>query len=212
MALYHYVETLTNDAGDKLVGYYVKLKDSDLGTYATLYSDISETPIITVSGIADTIVTDETGLIDGYVADGVYDVEIYDANDANLLLRSIAAIPMFGFDAAAVANANAGAGIYTITEIAGTTHTLAATDANDILRFTNASGCVLTFPPNASVAITTGSTGLGWADTSGTVSWVAGSGVTVNSRDNLNEAAGQGSVFWWLKTDTDEFLVSGDIA
>lgn len=101
MALFHYVETITNDAGDILVGYFVKLKDSDTGAYATLYSDRNLTPISAASGLADTGKSDENGRVSIYVEDGTYDIEVYDKEDSGLLLDTITAFPMFGFDSAA---------------------------------------------------------------------------------------------------------------
>lgn len=92
--MYHLVSNLTNKGGDALVGYYVKLKDSE-GAYATLYSDANSTPISTVSGVADAAVTDDEGMYDIYVADGDYDIEFFDKNDISLLLRRIPSVPMY---------------------------------------------------------------------------------------------------------------------
>lgn len=93
MALFHYIETITNDAGDKLTGYYVKLKNSS-GAYAALYSDNSSTPISAVSGVTDAAVSDVNGRVSIYVSEGSYTVEVFDKNDSSLLLDSIADVPM----------------------------------------------------------------------------------------------------------------------
>lgn len=93
--MYHLVGNFQNKAGDALAGYFVKLKDAG-GAYATLYSDSNLTPIATVSGVANTAVTDATGLYDLYVAEGSYDVEFYDKNNSALLISRTPSVPMFG--------------------------------------------------------------------------------------------------------------------
>lgn len=108
MALYHLINTLTNDAGDKLVGYYVRLRGTTSGEIATIYANAAELPIADVSGVANAAKTDETGLYSIYVEDGSYDIEFYDKSDANLLLRAIPDVPMFGFNSASDALAASG--------------------------------------------------------------------------------------------------------
>ncbi|MXO72864.1 beta strand repeat-containing protein [Alteraurantiacibacter buctensis] len=104
MALYHLVNTLTNDAGDALVGYFVRLLDSTTGLPATLYADKDGTnPIEDVSGATNAAKTDETGLYSIYVEDGAYDIVFYDKNDINIDLRTIPDVPMFGGATAAQA-------------------------------------------------------------------------------------------------------------
>lgn len=115
MALFHFVETITNNAGDVLEGYFVKLKDSDTGSYATLYSDESLTPIVAVSGLADAGKTDSTGVVSIYVTDGTYDIEVYDATDSDLLLRTVLAFPMYGASEWSFEGAWATATAYTAT-------------------------------------------------------------------------------------------------
>lgn len=90
--MYHLVGNFQNKSGDALAGYFVKLKDSD-GAYASLYSDINGTPISTVSGVTNSAITDSTGTYDLWVADGEYDVEFYDKNDATLLISRTVSTP-----------------------------------------------------------------------------------------------------------------------
>lgn len=93
MALFHYIDTITNTAGDALEGYYAKLQNA-AGAYVALYSDASSTPISVVSGVTDTAVSDDRGRISIYVAEGTYTLNIFDKNDSDLLIDSIASIPM----------------------------------------------------------------------------------------------------------------------
>jgi hypothetical protein len=110
MALYHLVNSLTNDAGDALVGYYVRLRSIATGSVATIYADPDFRPIENVSGVENAARTDSNGLYSIYVADGSYDIEFYDRNDVLLLLRIVSDVPMFGratADAAAASAAEA---------------------------------------------------------------------------------------------------------
>lgn len=75
--MFHAVNNVTNERGDGLASYRIKLKVPG-GAYTPLYSDESGTPIIGVSGIADTAVTDENGLYDFWVDEEEYDLEVYD--------------------------------------------------------------------------------------------------------------------------------------
>lgn len=95
--MYHYVNNLQTRAGDALVGYYVKLKDSN-GNYATLYADENSTPIISVSGVANAAKTDEEGMYDLWVADSIYDVEFFDTDELTTLVRRLPGVPLFGLD------------------------------------------------------------------------------------------------------------------
>jgi hypothetical protein len=95
--MYHLIDNLQNDKGDALVGYYVKLKVPG-GAYAPLFADESSTPILSVSGIADTAITDANGQFDCYVADGSYDIEFFDFSDITQRVRAISYVPMYGRD------------------------------------------------------------------------------------------------------------------
>ena len=95
--MYHLVNNLQTRSGDALIGYFVRLKDQN-GVYATLYCDENSTPIIAVSGIADTAVTDSEGMYDIYVEDGLYDIEFFDKNSSDTLVDRHPAVPMFSYD------------------------------------------------------------------------------------------------------------------
>lgn len=130
--MFHLVGNFQTRAGDALAGYFVKLKDA-AGAYATLYSDANSTPIATVSGIANTGLTDAEGMYDIWVADGTYDVELYDKNNSSLLLRTQNGVQMFSgalassaYDLAASATATAEASEATALASAATADAAAA--------------------------------------------------------------------------------------
>lgn len=91
--MFHLVDNLQDKSGNALAGYYVKLKVPG-GAYATLYADTSRTPILSVSGIANTAITDANGRYDMYVDDGTYDVEFFDKNDVNQRILTVSAVPL----------------------------------------------------------------------------------------------------------------------
>lgn len=91
--MFHLVDNLQDKSGNALAGYYVKLKVPG-GAYATLYADTSRTPILSVSGVANTAVTDANGRYDLYVDDGTYDVEFFDKNDINQRILTVSSVPL----------------------------------------------------------------------------------------------------------------------
>lgn len=96
--MFQLIDTITNERGDALPGYYVKLKNSG-GTYAPLYSDASGTPIIASSGVADAALGDAFGTVSLFVDDGTYTIEIFDT-DATTLRRAISGVQMLGYQEA----------------------------------------------------------------------------------------------------------------
>jgi hypothetical protein len=98
--MYHFVEAITNTKGDALIGYYVKAVDTATGSTASLYADTSSTPIISVSGVADTAKVDSDGNASFYISGGEYHLDIY-ATDATTFVRRIESIPMVDFTVAA---------------------------------------------------------------------------------------------------------------
>lgn len=92
------------------------------------------------------------------------------------------------------------------------TRTLALTDANNYLRVTGTGTINITVPPQSSVA---------WADnteiaitqtTTGTASLVAGSGVTINSRDSLLSIDGQWNSVALKRVAENEWDLVGALA
>lgn len=92
----------------------------------------------------------------------------------------------------------------------GTTYTLAASDAGDLVTLTNAAAIALTVPTNASVPfaigtqITIAQSGAGKVTVAGAV------GVTVNSADGFLSLRNQYSAGTLIKTNTNNWILIGD--
>lgn len=95
--MFYYYNALQTKSGDILPDYLVRLLDAD-GNEVDIYADDSETPIITVSGVANAAKADDLGMVRFWVPNGIYDLSIYDATDT--FKGSEPGIPMF--DAGAV--------------------------------------------------------------------------------------------------------------
>lgn len=89
--MYHYFNTFTNTSGDSLAGYRVRLTDLS-GNAVTIYADENETPISSVSGVANAAVTDADGNYSIFVEPGTYNLNFSDANDA--LVKAVRYVPM----------------------------------------------------------------------------------------------------------------------
>jgi hypothetical protein len=91
----------------------------------------------------------------------------------------------------------------------GTSYTFALTDAGDTVEMNNASANTVTVPPNSSVAFPL-KTYLNVAQYgAGLTTIVAGSGVTIRSRNGL-KMGGQYATATLYKRATDEWILSGD--
>lgn len=90
--MFKYTNALTNRSGDALPGYFARLYDSG-GNLVSIYADANETPISTVSGVANAALSDENGMFRWYVANGAYDIVFSDANN-QFVSREIG-VPMF---------------------------------------------------------------------------------------------------------------------
>jgi hypothetical protein len=95
---------------------------------------------------------------------------------------------------------------------AGTSITLALTDADSYIRTTNGSAVTITVPPNSSVAFNIGTEIDVIQAGAGQVTFAAGGGVTVNSAASLLSLTGQYSAAVLKKVDTDEWDLIGDLA
>lgn len=94
--MFKYTNAFTNRSGDSLPGYFARLYDSG-GNLVSIYADASETPISTVSGVADAALSDENGMFRWFVANGTYDIRFYDAN--NVFISVETGVPMVDADA-----------------------------------------------------------------------------------------------------------------
>lgn len=90
--MFKYTNAFTNRSGDSLPGYFARLYDAG-GNLVSIYADASETPISTVSGVANAALSDENGMFRWYVANGTYDIRFYDANDVFVSVET--GVPMF---------------------------------------------------------------------------------------------------------------------
>jgi hypothetical protein len=94
----------------------------------------------------------------------------------------------------------------------GTTYTLVATDAGDLVTLNNASAITLTIPTNATVAFATGTQitiaqlGAGQVTVAGAV------GVTVSAADSATKLRAQYSAATIIKTGTNSWILIGDIS
>jgi hypothetical protein len=99
-----------------------------------------------------------------------------------------------------------------VNSIAATSYTFALSDIPLWARFTAGTAINATIPPNSSVAFPIGTVLEGSTAGTGVLTFVAGGGVTLNSRGGAVTAAGQFSPWMLKKTATDTWLLMGDIA
>jgi hypothetical protein len=92
----------------------------------------------------------------------------------------------------------------------GTTYTLVAGDAGDLVTLTNASAITLTVPTNASVAFANGTQITITQSGSGKVTVVGDTGVTVNAADGYLSLRTQWSAGTLIKTGTNSWILIGD--
>jgi hypothetical protein len=93
----------------------------------------------------------------------------------------------------------------------GTTYTLVAADAGDLVTLTNSSPITVTVPTNASVPFATGSQITIIQSGSGNVTVVGDTGVTVSSADGDLKLRTQWSAATLIKTNTNNWVLIGDI-
>lgn len=100
----------------------------------------------------------------------------------------------------------------TLNAQTGTTYTLALTDAGEAVTLTNAGAITLTIPTNTTAAFDIGTQIVLVQGGAGTVTVAPAGGVTMNSLGAANDIAGQWGVARLLKTATNTWVLSGDIA
>lgn len=115
--------------------------------------------------------------------------DVFTAANANILAQSIVAI-----------NAQT-----------GTAYTTVLTDVGKLLTITNAAAQNITIPPNSSVAYGVGDQINIMALSTATTTIVAGAGVTLNSNGGKLVLNGQYAVATCLKTDTNTWVVVGNV-
>jgi hypothetical protein len=103
--------------------------------------------------------------------------------------------------------------IATVGAVADTTYTLVLSDASKYLRFTNAAGCAVTVPAEASVAFPIDTEIVFRQSGAGAVSIAGDTGVTINGLTGfLNETAMQGAIITIKKVAADEWDIFGHLA
>ena len=94
----------------------------------------------------------------------------------------------------------------------GTSYTLVATDAGDLVTLTNASAIALTVPTNATVPFATGTQITITRAGAGSVTVAGAVGVTVNSADGFLKLRSQWSSATLIKIATNSWILIGDIS
>ena len=94
----------------------------------------------------------------------------------------------------------------------GTTYTLAAGDAGELVTLANASAITLTVPTNATVPFAIGTQITITQAGAGQVTVAGAVGVTVNSSDNFLKLRVQWSAATLIKTNTNSWILIGDIS
>jgi len=93
----------------------------------------------------------------------------------------------------------------------GTTYTLAASDAGDLVTLSNASAITLTVPTNASVPFAIGTQITIAQSGAGQVTISPAVGVTVSAADTATKLRVQWSAATLIKTNTNSWILIGDI-
>jgi hypothetical protein len=94
----------------------------------------------------------------------------------------------------------------------GTSYTLVAGDAGELITLANASAITLTIPTNAAVPFATGTQITITRAGSGSVTVVGDTGVTVNSADGFLKLRAQWSSGTLIKTNTNSWILIGDVS
>jgi hypothetical protein len=94
----------------------------------------------------------------------------------------------------------------------GTTYTLAAGDAGELVTLSNASAITLTVPTNASVPFAIGTQITITQANSGQVTVAGAVGVTVNAADTFLKLRTQWSAGTLIKTNTNSWILIGDLS
>lgn len=98
-----------------------------------------------------------------------------------------------------------------IIDEAGTSKTLALTDNGGYIVTSSGSAVTITVPPNSSVAFPVGAEIVVFQSGSGQVTFVAGSGVTIRSKDSNLKITAQYAAATLKKVATDEWHLLGDL-
>ena len=120
-----------------------------------------------------------------------------------------AGVTASGAGATTTVNIPGGAPLPGINSQSGTAYTFVLSDADNVVELTSASSVTLTVPPNSSVAFPIGSSLEATRMGTGSVTIVAGSGVTIRTPGTLVFRT-QYSTVMLRKRATDEWVLAGD--
>ena len=196
--MFHYFDTITNTRGDSLPNWQVECVTVNTTTVVPIFADENSTPIVNVSGVANRAVADENGNYDFFVPNGTYSLRFYNAQ--GVFQRTQRYLPMYGAQSPA-----------TVRTISGTSYTLAANDENAVLRFTNASAITVTLPSDADAGYPVGGGTEFHQKGTGAITFVAGTGATLEARGGLSETAGQFAIAGVRKDEANTFVLTGDL-
>lgn len=138
--------------------------------------------------------------------DDLSDVDAYEPADGDILVWDSSAQAWVN-----TPNDGGSSGGASVSSQSGTSYTAVLADANTYIRFTNGSAISFTIPPNSSEAFPVGTVIEVEQAGAGALSFVAGSGVTLNSRASDLTLAGQYAVAFAKKVATDTWTINGDL-
>lgn len=93
--MFHWFGTVTNTKGDSLTGWQVECVHlSDGSTVVPIYADENLTPVQSVSGLSNRVLSDADGNYDFFVPEGTYSLRFYNAQGVFQRLQRY--LPMYG--------------------------------------------------------------------------------------------------------------------
>lgn len=195
--MFHWSDVVINNRGDALPNWQVECVDyTDGSTVIPIFSDENSTPILTVSGVTNRALADENGNYDFFVPNGTYSLRFYNAQGVFQRLRRY--ITMYGAQTPA-----------TVETVTGTSYTLIAADNNKVKLFTNSGAITVTLPADADAAYPIGAATEFHQEGAGVITFVAGSGATLVSLNDLASTAGRYAVVGIRKKAANTFKLAG---
>lgn len=182
--------------------------ESNANTYADSAVSTHASVTTSIHGISDTsnlVYTDDSRLSDARTPTSHASTHESGGSDEITIAQS--QVTDLNTDLASKADLN-----ISLNEQTGTTYTLVLADSGKLVQMNNAAANTLTVPPNSSVAFDVGAKIDVVQTGAGTTTIAAGSGVTINSADSALEIGAQYGAASLVKTDTDTWLLIGNLA
>jgi hypothetical protein len=227
-----YVDVLLN--GITLVAgadYNTSTANTISGLAALTAADVAEIVVYDVFSVGDAVSKSNGGTFDGVVNFGAgANGEIGGTTPAAGAFTTLEATSL---DSTPIGGSTPAAGTFTtlaatgnttldgtavvkqglpIIDESGTSKTLALSDNGGYIVTSNGSAVTITVPPNSSVAFPTGAEIVVFQSGAGQVDFVAGSGVTIRSKDSNLKISAQYAAATLKKVATDEWHLLGDLA